>query len=69
MEKIDGTVFDFALVLRQMFTEEILRERLDRKKTVYYDCMECVGFQVNQDGSEYPVSVDCVGVERVAIKR
>ncbi|PYI06511.1 2,4-dichlorophenol 6-monooxygenase [Aspergillus sclerotiicarbonarius CBS 121057] len=68
MEKIDGTVFDFALVLRQMFTEEILRERLDRKKMVYYDCMECVGFEVSQDGSEYPVSVDCVGVERVTLK-
>ncbi|PYH96456.1 2,4-dichlorophenol 6-monooxygenase [Aspergillus ellipticus CBS 707.79] len=64
MENIKGSVFDFALVLRQMFTEDILREKLDWKNTAYYDSMECVGFEVNEsEGDGYAVTVDCVAVE------
>ncbi|GKZ26248.1 hypothetical protein AbraIFM66951_004436 [Aspergillus brasiliensis] len=61
MEDIQGTVFDFALVLRQMYTEDILRERLDREKVSYHGCMECVDFEVDLDESEYPVTVHCSG--------
>ncbi|PWY87553.1 putative 2,4-dichlorophenol 6-monooxygenase, partial [Aspergillus heteromorphus CBS 117.55] len=70
MENIQGTVFDFALVLRQMFTEDILRERLGRR-AVYHDSMECVGFEVDEGDGDYAVNASCVGVEtgeRVLIK-
>lgn len=61
MENIQGTVFDFALVLRQMYTEDILRERLDKKRVSYHGSMECVGFEISLDDSEYPVTVHCSG--------
>ncbi|KAI2930132.1 hypothetical protein CBS147321_10617 [Aspergillus niger] len=61
MENIQGTVFDFALVLRQMYTEGILRKRLDKEKVTYHGSMECVAFEIGLDGSEYPVTVHCSG--------
>jgi phenol 2-monooxygenase len=44
MENIKDTTFDFTLVLRQMYTEEILREKLKSVGVSYYQGMECVGF-------------------------
>jgi phenol 2-monooxygenase (NADPH) len=52
MENIKGTVFDFALVLRQMYTEAILREKLESVGGVYYPSTECISFEI--DDSEPP---------------
>ncbi|KAL3436264.1 FAD binding domain-containing protein [Aspergillus tetrazonus] len=49
MENIKDTTYDFTLVLRQMYTEEILREKLQSVGVSYYQGMECVGFDCDQD--------------------
>lgn len=49
MENIKDTVYDFALVLRQRYTEAILREKLASVGAVYHSSMECVDFEI--DGS------------------
>lgn len=70
MENIQGTVFDFALVLRQMYTEDILRKRLDKEKVTYHGSMECVAFEIGLDGSDYPVTVRCSGPDgMMTVKR
>lgn len=48
MENINGTVFDFALVLRQMYTEAILREKLETAGGVYYPSTECMSFEIDE---------------------
>jgi phenol 2-monooxygenase len=48
MENIKGTVFDFALVLRQMYTEAILREKLQAVGGVYYPSTECISFDIDE---------------------
>ncbi|KAH8703576.1 putative 2,4-dichlorophenol 6-monooxygenase [Talaromyces proteolyticus] len=57
MENIKGTVFDFALVLRQRYTEAIFREKLKSVGAVYFASTECTGFEVNDAASldEYGV--------------
>ncbi|KAJ5764986.1 2-4-dichlorophenol 6-monooxygenase [Penicillium odoratum] len=47
MENIKGTRFDFTLVLRQMYTEAILREKLKSVGAVYYQSTECTGFEID----------------------
>jgi phenol 2-monooxygenase len=49
MENIKDTTYDFTLVLRQMYTEAILREKLQSVGAVYYQEMECIGFDCDQD--------------------
>ncbi|KAL4988599.1 FAD binding domain-containing protein [Aspergillus falconensis] len=49
MENIKDTVYDFTLVLRQMYTESIFREKLQSVGAAYYQGMECVGFEYNGD--------------------
>jgi phenol 2-monooxygenase len=48
MENIKGTTFDFALVLRQMYTEAILREKLEAVGGVYYPSTECISFDMDE---------------------
>ena len=48
MENIKGTAFDFALVLRQMYTEAILREKLETVGGVYYPSTECTSFRIDE---------------------
>jgi phenol 2-monooxygenase len=47
MENIRDTNYDFALVLRQMYTEAILREKLEEVGGAYLQGMQCVGFGVD----------------------
>ncbi|KAJ5454116.1 2-4-dichlorophenol 6-monooxygenase [Penicillium daleae] len=47
MENIKGTQFDFTLVLRQMYTEAILREKLESVGAVYYQSIECTSFEID----------------------
>ncbi|KAG2420245.1 hypothetical protein HFD88_005046 [Aspergillus terreus] len=61
MENITGTAFDFALVLRQMYTETILREKLQAVGAAYYLATECVDYEIDPDaGNNYPVTVACI---------
>lgn len=61
MENITGTAFDFALVLRQMYTEAILREKLQTVGAAYYPATECVDFDIDSDmENTYPVTVTCI---------
>lgn len=50
MENIKGTAFDFALVLRQMYTEGILREKLQAVGGSYYPSTECISFDIDELG-------------------
>ena len=58
MENIKDTAFDFVLVLRQMHTEDILRDKLRLVGAVYRESTECTGFDI-EDGltssENYPV--------------
>ncbi|GAM38189.1 hypothetical protein TCE0_033r08720 [Talaromyces pinophilus] len=58
MENIKDTTYDFVLVLRQMFTEKILREKLTKVGVEYYQGIECVDFTLNESTSldDYPVA-------------
>lgn len=56
METIKDTTFDFVLVLRQMFTENILRQKLDETGAEYHQGVECVDFTVDQTAGDYPVT-------------
>jgi phenol 2-monooxygenase len=49
MENIRDTTYDFALVLRQMYTEAILREKLESVGAVYFQGMKCVGFEIDEN--------------------
>ena len=49
MENINDTTYDFALVLRQKYTEEILREKLTATGSTYYSAAECLGFTIEND--------------------
>ena len=44
MENIRDTTYDFALVLRQMYTEAILREKLEEVGAAYFQGDEVCGF-------------------------
>lgn len=58
MENIKDTTYDFVLVLRQMFTERILREKLTTVGVEYYQGIECVDFTLIESISldDYPVT-------------
>lgn len=47
MENIKDTNYDFTLVLRQMHTEAILREKIASVGASYDQSVECVDFQVD----------------------
>ncbi|KAL4739618.1 FAD binding domain-containing protein [Aspergillus similis] len=49
MENIKDTTYDFTLVLRQMYTEAIFREKLQSVGAAYYQGIECVRFDCDQD--------------------
>jgi phenol 2-monooxygenase len=51
MEKIKDTTYNFTLVLRQMYTEAILREKLESTGAPYYQGMECIDFKVDEAAS------------------
>ncbi|EGX92255.1 2,4-dichlorophenol 6-monooxygenase, putative [Cordyceps militaris CM01] len=48
MENIKDTAYDFALVLRQMYTEEIFREKLESLGGSYYQTMQCIDFKIDE---------------------
>lgn len=48
MENIQDTTYDFALVLRQMYTEAILREKLEAVGASYRQSVQCVDFNVDE---------------------
>ncbi|KAH7325617.1 FAD binding domain-containing protein [Stachybotrys elegans] len=48
MENIRDTAYDFTLVLRQMYTEEIFRQKLNEVGASYYQATECVDFAVDE---------------------
>lgn len=48
MEKMGDTSYDFTLVLRQMYTEAILREKVESVGASYYQLTECIDFEVNE---------------------
>jgi len=47
MENIKDTNYDFTLVLRQMHTEAILREKIAAIGASYHQSVECLDFQVD----------------------
>jgi len=49
MENIRDTTYDFALVLRQMYTEAIFRENLEKVGGSYYQGMQCMAFDIDQN--------------------
>lgn len=51
MENIKDTTYDFTLVLRQMYTEEIFREKLESIGGSYYQAMQCIDFQVDESAA------------------
>ncbi|KAJ5123319.1 hypothetical protein N7448_009416 [Penicillium atrosanguineum] len=49
MENIQDTTYDFVLVLRQMYTEQIFRDKLESLGADYYQGYECVDFQCDEN--------------------
>ena len=71
MENIRDTVYDFALVLRQHYTESILREKLLSVGASYHASTECVDFDI-VDAADYGVTsyfVNRITQEPMALKR
>jgi phenol 2-monooxygenase (NADPH) len=58
MENIKDTAYDFVLVLRQMYTEAILREKLESIGATYYQSTECIDFKIDEavDADSYAVT-------------
>ncbi|KAL4964208.1 FAD binding domain-containing protein [Aspergillus stella-maris] len=58
MENIKDTAYDCTLVLRQMYTEAILREKLESVGAVYYQGMECVDLEhdINAPSDGHPIN-------------
>ncbi|KAF7533285.1 hypothetical protein G7054_g7217 [Neopestalotiopsis clavispora] len=50
MENIKDTTYDFTLVLRQMYTEAIFREKLESIGAAYCQAAECIDFEID-DGA------------------
>jgi phenol 2-monooxygenase len=48
MENIRDTTYDFTLVLRQMYTEAIFREKLESIGASYYQAIQCTDFSVDE---------------------
>jgi phenol 2-monooxygenase len=51
MENIRDTAYDFTLVLRQMYTEAILREKLESIGASYYQGIQCTDFTTDSSAS------------------
>lgn len=51
MENIKDTTYDFTLVLRQMHTEEILREKLASVGATYYPEAQCIDIELDESAS------------------
>jgi phenol 2-monooxygenase len=51
MENIKDTAYDFTLVLRQMYTEAIFREKLESIGASYYQAIKCIDFQVDESAA------------------
>lgn len=58
MENIKDTNYDFTLVLRQMYTEAILREKLRLFGDIYHAGIECTDFGLNESATAatYPIT-------------
>ncbi|KAL3471353.1 FAD binding domain-containing protein [Aspergillus californicus] len=58
MENIKDTAYDFTLVLRQMYTEAILRQNLECVGAIYHQGMECVDFVCDDaaGAGDFPVT-------------
>ncbi|KAJ5611780.1 hypothetical protein N7528_008885 [Penicillium herquei] len=50
MENIQDTSYDFVLVIRQMYTEQILRDKLSSIGVAYYQATECIDFRSDEKG-------------------
>lgn len=48
MENIKDTDYDFTLVLRQMYTEAIIREKLDSADAAHFRAVQCTGFEIDE---------------------
>lgn len=48
MEGIKDTEYDFALVLRQRYTEDILREKLDSVGVPHSQATECIDYEIDE---------------------
>lgn len=48
MENIKDTNYDFTLVLRQMYTEAIFREKLESIGASYFQAIQCIDFQIDE---------------------
>ncbi|KAK7740634.1 hypothetical protein SLS62_011046 [Diatrype stigma] len=48
MEKMGDTTYDFTLVLRQMYTEAILREKVESVGASYSQSTECIDFEIRK---------------------
>ena len=48
MENIKDTAYDVTLVLRQMYTEEIFREKLESLGASYFQATQCIDFKVDE---------------------
>lgn len=58
MENIQNTTHNFVLVLRQMYTEAIFRERLDAIGASHYQATECIDFAIDESvqAGNYPIT-------------
>jgi phenol 2-monooxygenase len=52
MENIKDTAYDFTLVLRQMYTEEIFRENLESVGASYHQAIQCIDFAVDEKAED-----------------
>lgn len=51
MENISDTNYNFTLVLRQMYTEAILRERLGEFGDFYHSATQCTDFEIDESAA------------------
>lgn len=57
MENMSGTAFGFTLVLRQMYSEEILRAKLEDISAPYFQGIECTDFVVDAGAADNDYAV------------
>lgn len=51
MEGIKDTEYDFALVLRQRYTEDIFRKKLDSVGVPHHQSTQCVDYRIDEEAS------------------
>ncbi|OAA60072.1 Monooxygenase, FAD-binding protein [Cordyceps fumosorosea ARSEF 2679] len=69
MENIKDTAYDFTLVLRQMYTEEIFRGKLESLGGSYYQTMQCIDFKVDESAPFNSHAVTSTFVDKRTGKR